>query len=124
MSWISEQLVVVLFLDCFNSVFSGVLVLPDDIGGSDCLDQVLAVLWDPAQVKDKLSFDLSLGVESFVLLDCKRSKDDITFFITSVSLDKESSVLQGTIKCDLLALPVISSVEVEGVNEVACSLIV
>lgn len=108
-----------MFFDGLDSVFCGILVFTDDISGSESFNQVLAVFRDPTQVENKLAFDFSLGCKWSVFLDSEGSKDNVTLFITSVSLDKESTVLECSIECDFLALPVVGCVVVECMNEIS-----
>lgn len=87
MSWISEKFIVVLLFNGFNSVGWSVFVLSNNISSGNGLDQMLAVLGDPTQVKNEFSFDFSLDWQSLISLNGEWSEDDVTFFITSVSLD-------------------------------------
>lgn len=93
-SWISEQLVFLLFFDGLNSIFRGVLIFSNDISSGKGFNQMFAVLGDPSEVENKLPFDFTFGGEGSVSFDSERSQDNITFFITSIALNQESTILQ------------------------------
>jgi hypothetical protein len=112
-----------LFFQGFDSVFSSVLIFTDGIGGTETFDQMLAVFGDPSHVEDKFSLYFSFGGQGLVSLDSKRCQYDITFFITSVSLNEESALFQKTVNSDLLALPFIDSMIIEFLKEVSGSLV-
>ena len=57
-------------------------------------------------------------------MDGERCQNNITLFITSVSLDKESAVLQCTVKGNFFTLPVVGSVVVKSLQEASCCLII
>lgn len=85
---------------------------------------MLAVLGNPSQVNDKFSFSFSFGTEGLVFLDGERSEHDVPFFVTSASLDEESTILDSSIDGDFLTLPVVSLSVVKRVQEILSSLIV
>ena len=85
---------------------------------------MLAVFGDPSHVEDEFSFNFSFGGQGLFSLDSEWCQYDVTFFITSVSLDEESAFFQKTINGDLFALPVIDSMIVEFLKEVGGSLII
>jgi hypothetical protein len=85
---------------------------------------MFAVFGNPTHVEDKLSLNFSFGSQGLVSLNSEWSQDNVTLFITSISLDKETAFLQNAINGDFFALPVVGLIVVEFLKKISSSLFV